>query len=61
MDVRDAVGWSKLVADTVARHGPIDMLVNNAGIAVAGDKAADVSEEVWDRILTVNAKGCGSV
>ena len=57
LDVRDAAGWTALIADVVARHGPIDILVNNAGIAVPGDTAADVSEEVWDRILDINAKG----
>ena len=57
MDVRDVSGWTALVASTERRHGPVDILVNNAGIAVPGDTAADVSEEVWDRILEVNAKG----
>lgn len=57
MDVRDTAGWAALVASTVGRHGALDILVNNAGIAVPGDTAADVSEEVWDRILEVNAKG----
>ena len=57
MDVRDMAAWTKLVADTIARFGTIDGLVNNAGIAVPGDTAADVSEEVWDRIMDVNAKG----
>ncbi len=57
MDVRDAAGWANLVEDLTNRRGSIDILVNNAGIAVAGDTAADVSEDVWDRILDVNAKG----
>ena len=57
LDVRESAGWTALIADVVARHGPIDILVNNAGIAVPGDTAADVSEEVWDRILDINAKG----
>jgi meso-butanediol dehydrogenase / (S,S)-butanediol dehydrogenase / diacetyl reductase len=57
LDVRDSAGWTALIADVVARHGPIDILVNNAGIAAPGDTAADVSEEVWDRILDINAKG----
>jgi NAD(P)-dependent dehydrogenase (short-subunit alcohol dehydrogenase family) len=57
LDVRDAAGWTALIKDVVERHGPIDILVNNAGIAVPGDTAADVSEEVWDRILDINAKG----
>lgn len=57
MDVRDATAWDQVVAQTLAAFGSIDGLVNNAGIAVAGDTAADVSEDVWDRIMDVNAKG----
>ena len=57
MDVRDSAGWTKLVDDLTARFGGVDIMVNNAGIAVAGDRAAEVSEDVWDRILDVNAKG----
>ena len=57
LDVRDAAGWKVLIEDVVSRHGPVEILVNNAGIAVPGDTAADVSEEVWDRILDINAKG----
>ena len=56
-DVRDAEGWGRVVADVVERWGQVDILVNNAGIAVAGDTVADVGEDVWDRILDINAKG----
>ncbi|HEY4040531.1 MAG TPA: SDR family NAD(P)-dependent oxidoreductase [Rhodopila sp.] len=57
MDVRDAAAWATTVADVVARHGQVDVLVNNAGVAVPGDTAIDVSEAVWDKILDINAKG----
>lgn len=57
LDVRDAAGWTALVADLTERHGRIDALVNNAGVAVPGDTAIDVTEEVWDKILDINAKG----
>lgn len=57
MDVRDPAAWADAVAQTLAAFGGIDGLVNNAGIAVPGDTAADVSEDVWDRIMDVNAKG----
>jgi NAD(P)-dependent dehydrogenase (short-subunit alcohol dehydrogenase family) len=53
MDVRDAAAWSALVA----AHGKVDVLVNNAGVAVPGDTAIDVSEEMWDKMMNVNAKG----
>jgi cyclopentanol dehydrogenase len=57
LDVRDAAAWERAVATIVERFGTIDILVNNAGIAVPGDTAKDVSEEVFDRIMAVNAKG----
>jgi NAD(P)-dependent dehydrogenase (short-subunit alcohol dehydrogenase family) len=57
MDVRDVGAWEKLVSETISRFGSIDALVNNAGIAVAGDTAVDVSEDIWDSIMDINAKG----
>ncbi len=57
MDVRDAAAWQRLVADIVDRWGGIDILVNNAGVAIAGDTAADMDEDGWDRIMSINAKG----
>jgi cyclopentanol dehydrogenase len=57
LDVRDAAGWQRLADDVLARFGTIDILVNNAGIAIAGDTAADISEETWDALMDINAKG----
>jgi NAD(P)-dependent dehydrogenase (short-subunit alcohol dehydrogenase family) len=57
MDVRDAAAWSALVGALIATHGKVDVLVNNAGVAVPGDTAIDVSEESWDKMMGVNAKG----
>jgi cyclopentanol dehydrogenase len=57
LDVRDAAGWTTLVGGLIERYGQIDALVNNAGVAVPGDTAIDVTEEIWDKILDVNAKG----
>jgi meso-butanediol dehydrogenase / (S,S)-butanediol dehydrogenase / diacetyl reductase len=56
-DVGDRDQIRAMVDRTVEVFGGVDILVNNAGIAVAGDRAAEVSEDVWDRILDVNAKG----
>ena len=41
---------------TVAEWGRIDILVNNAGIHRSA-YTADVTEDDWDRLLAVNAKG----
>ncbi|MBB5753073.1 SDR family NAD(P)-dependent oxidoreductase [Prosthecomicrobium pneumaticum] len=57
LDVRDAAGWEDVASGVLGRHGRIDILVGSAGIAVPGDRAAEVPEAVWDRILDINAKG----
>ena len=57
LDVRDAEAWARTVDAALAAFGTIDILVSSAGIAVPGDRAADVTEDVWDRILDINAKG----
>lgn len=57
MDVRDAAAWDGVVADATARLGTIDAAVNNAGIAVPGDTVIGASEELWDSIMDINAKG----
>lgn len=57
MDVRDGAAWNKLVGDLVARFGRIDVLVNNAGIAMPGDSVIDSTEDMWDQMMSINAKG----
>ena len=55
-DVGDKAQVDALVAQTVAAHGRIDVLVNNAGIFKAAD-FLDVSEADFDAVLRVNLKG----
>ncbi|MDB5531315.1 MAG: 3-oxoacyl-ACP reductase [Devosia sp.] len=57
MDVRDVAAWTDLVAQTITQFGTVDALVNNAGIAVPNDTAVNVTEESWDRVMDINAKG----
>ena len=45
-----------LVAQSVAGLGTIDILVNNAGI-FHGGPIADMSEDIWNRVLDINLKG----
>lgn len=52
-DVTDEAGWTTLVADIVARHGQLDVLVNNAGMA-ALVAIEDTSLDLWRRMLQVN-------
>jgi len=45
-----------MVAKTLEALGTIDILVNNAGICHHGS-VADMTVEIWDRVLDVNLKG----
>ncbi|SDV48662.1 SDR family NAD(P)-dependent oxidoreductase [Chitinasiproducens palmae] len=40
----------------VVSHGRIDVLINNAGIALR-DAAVDLSREAWERVMDVNVTG----
>jgi len=56
LDTTDAEAVTKLVDDTVAKHGRIDYIFNNAGIA-AGGPAEDIPVKDWDKIIDINLKG----
>jgi 2-hydroxycyclohexanecarboxyl-CoA dehydrogenase len=56
MDVSDRRSVRAAVEEAEARLGPIDVLVNNAGIDVIGP-FLDSREEHWDRLWAVNLKG----
>jgi len=58
-DVASAADAQRMVAETVAAFGRLDVLVNNAGIQPMGwyHRLEDLPEEQWDRILGVNLKG----
>ncbi|MFN0026292.1 MAG: SDR family NAD(P)-dependent oxidoreductase [Acidimicrobiales bacterium] len=56
LDVTSEEGWDRVVADIVARHGRLDVLVNNAGILLNG-KLVNQSLEGWNRIMAVNQTG----
>jgi 3-oxoacyl-[acyl-carrier protein] reductase len=54
-DVSSAAEVTRLVGETVAAYGRLDVLVNNAGIARDG-LLMRMSEEDWDKVLTVDLK-----
>jgi NAD(P)-dependent dehydrogenase (short-subunit alcohol dehydrogenase family) len=59
LDVADAAAAAQTVHDAVERIGPIDLLVNAAGIT--GSQAAGICHETpdeeWNRVLAVNLTG----
>lgn len=54
-DVTRSAEIARLVEDVVARHGRIDVLHNNVGIAVMGGPV-ELDEATWQRVLDVNLK-----
>jgi 3-oxoacyl-[acyl-carrier protein] reductase len=54
-DVTDAAAVRTLVEQTVAAFGPIDVLVNNAGILNAAP-LDQMSEAVWDAMIASNLR-----
>lgn len=56
LDVRDQQAWTDLADHLRERHGRVDALVNNAGVA-ARDRIPDVDLDVWRRTFDINVTG----
>ena len=56
LDVRDAKAVNDLVESTAKKHGRLDWIFNNAGIAV-GAPAIEHTLEDWNHTLDVNVRG----
>ena len=58
VDVSRAADVEAAVATAERVYGALHVLFNNAGIFPGGDGSpVDTSEEVWDRVMSVNLKG----
>ncbi|WP_337268466.1 SDR family NAD(P)-dependent oxidoreductase [Oryzifoliimicrobium ureilyticus] len=55
-DVRSTETTERLVADVLSRHGKIDVVVANAGIAHR-TKLAELTDEKWDMTFDIDLKG----
>jgi NAD(P)-dependent dehydrogenase (short-subunit alcohol dehydrogenase family) len=56
IDVADPESVERGVAETRAELGPIDVLVNVAGVWTGGN-ALEMEVSDWDRVMAVNARG----
>jgi NAD(P)-dependent dehydrogenase (short-subunit alcohol dehydrogenase family) len=58
-DVSRAADADRFVAETIARFGRVDVLVNNAAAPHGADRRLlwEVPEEAWDLVMDVNLKG----
>ena len=55
-DVTRAKDAERAVHETAKRFGKLDVLVNNAG-TLSVSTVENITEEDWDRVMTVNLKG----
>jgi NAD(P)-dependent dehydrogenase (short-subunit alcohol dehydrogenase family) len=56
LDVSDAGAFARVVERITATHGELDLLINNAGTAAAGE-VHELGLDHWRRVLDVNLHG----
>jgi 3-oxoacyl-[acyl-carrier protein] reductase len=56
VDVRDAAEVARAVSKVSAAHGPIDILINSAGV-FPPTPAANTPEDLYDEVMDINVKG----
>ncbi|MBL8199743.1 MAG: glucose 1-dehydrogenase [Chromatiales bacterium] len=56
LDVTQEGDWQRVIDATIARHGGLDVLVNNAGIALVSS-LLETSLDDWRRVHAVNLDG----
>jgi 3-hydroxy acid dehydrogenase / malonic semialdehyde reductase len=57
LDVRDRAAVFATVADLPAEFAAVDVLVNNAGLALGLHPAQDADLDDWDQMIDTNCKG----
>jgi 3-oxoacyl-[acyl-carrier protein] reductase len=57
VDVARRAEVKKMVQHTVRQFGRIDILVNCAGVWIAGQTLLECNEDDWDKVINVNLKG----
>ena len=61
VDVTDRTAVAAFAKDIRQRRGPIDVLVNNAGISGRARIDDPQAAQVWDRLINVNLEGLFNV
>ena len=57
LDVTDVASVQRVHDAIIARHGKVDVLVNNAGIAISNHPAETMADDVWNKVIDVNLNG----
>jgi NAD(P)-dependent dehydrogenase (short-subunit alcohol dehydrogenase family) len=57
LDVSLPEDWERVIGEVLARHGRIDVLVNNAGIVACYEPIHGTDLANWNRVIAVNQTG----
>lgn len=57
LDTSDEANVQTVFAEVVERFGPINILVNNAGIAGINKPTHEVAREEWNAVININVNG----
>jgi NAD(P)-dependent dehydrogenase (short-subunit alcohol dehydrogenase family) len=57
LDVTDRAGWAQVARSVEETFGPVEILVNNAGIAPDLNELADMPPETFDRLVGIKLTG----
>ncbi|MGZ5933967.1 MAG: SDR family NAD(P)-dependent oxidoreductase, partial [Rhizomicrobium sp.] len=55
-DTGDEAQWTRTIEATLAKHGQLDVLMNNAGVFI-GANIEETTLELWNKVLGVNLTG----
>ena len=55
-DVSKSIQVEELMNEVIQEFGRLDFAVNNAGVSMRPGLTADIDEEEWDRIISINLK-----
>lgn len=57
LDVTDPTSWASVVTDATKQLGPIDVLVNNAGVSGTATQTAEMTDREWDTTIKIDLNG----
>ena len=57
LDVTDRADWQRAAERVPSAMGPVQLLVNNAGVSTLGMKFDEISPALWDRVIEINLTG----
>ena len=57
LDVTDRADWQHAAERVPSTMGPVQLLVNNAGVSTLGMKFDEISPALWDRVIGINLTG----